>query len=179
MIKSGGSLAYLFMPGDMIIPAAILLAVTGIAFWVIGFKRWGVSLMLAAAGLTILPAILEPLIVEVIEQVPLWMVVVLLIALAMAVYRWVLTLFLGKEAAGHVVAENVFFVRRQLVRLPRGIQTMVAGIGGLAVSANPCKRMLGLILAVILAVLAGAVMRGMQDEPQFAGLPDVLSVSGS
>ena len=74
-MKSATSLAYWFMPESMMQPVVMILVVTGIIFWITGFRGIGRALLLSAIGFVAIPALLGPLLDEILMQIPTWMVI--------------------------------------------------------------------------------------------------------
>ena len=162
-MKSATSLAYWFMPESLMLPIVMVLVVAGIFFWVIGFRGIGRSMLLAAVGFTVIPALLSPLLEEILMQIPTWMVVVFLVALGFYLVRLFLTLFLGKEGAGTLMAMAVAGTLRAMVMLPSLVSRGVQQLSVLMNSPSPGRRVLGMALAILLAMFAGLLGRQVAD----------------
>lgn len=158
------SLAYWFMPEQLVLPVALLLVVMGLFLRLIGLRRMGWSLLFAAVGLVVLPVLLGPVLEEVLMQVPMWLVMLLLVALGFYLVRLVLALFLGKEGAGTLLAMMVASSFRKIATLPVIISGWSHGLGALLRSPTPGRRVLGIALAVMLALLAGFAARQLGDH---------------
>ncbi len=163
-MSSSIPLAYWLMPEELIFPVAILLGVMGLFLRLIGLRRLGGSMLFAAVGLAILPALLGPLLAAILMQVPIWVVIVLLVALGFYLVRLVLTLFLGREGAGTLLAMAVAGSLLKMGALPSIITKWMHGPGSLLRSPIPGRRMLGIALAVMLALLAGFAGRQLGEN---------------
>jgi len=167
-MSSSLSLAYWLMPEELIVPVALMLGLMGLFFRLIGLRRLGVSMLFAAAGLAILPALLGPLIEEILMQVPMWVVVVFLVALGFYLVRLVLSLFLGKEGAGTLLAMAVAGSLRKMSAIPGLLTRWTHGLGTFLHTGNPGTRVFGIVLAILLAVLAGLAGRQLGDNRLFS-----------
>lgn len=166
-MSSSLPLAYWLMPEELIFPIALMLGLMGLFLRLIGLRRLGGSMLFAAVGLAVLPILLGPLLEEILMQVPQWVVVVFLVALGFYLVRLVLTLFLGKEGAGTLLAMAVAGSLRKMGALPGLISKWTLGLGAFLHSANPGKRVFGIALAILLAVLAGLGGRQLGDNSLF------------
>lgn len=154
-MNSSFSLAYWLIPEELLMPILVLLVLLGLFLRLIGLRRIGWSVMIAAIGLIMLPVILGPILEEILMKIPTWMVVLVMVALGFYIIRLVLSVFLGNEGSGTLLAMAVAGGLRKMVRLPSLIAKWVRGLGTLLNSTSPGKRIIGMTLAIALALLAG------------------------
>jgi hypothetical protein len=148
------SAAMLLLPQDLLVLVAVLLAVTGLFLRLAGL-RFGTPLVVAGVGFLVLPEILGPIVEEILAQVPGWLVALLLLALILQLIRAVLTLFLGRDAVGHLIALAVVWLLSRLGAVPRVFGRGGRGILLLLNSPSRGRRLVGLALAVALGALGG------------------------
>ena len=188
-MKPTTNLAYWFMPEAAMLPIAMVLVVAGLFFWLIGLRGVGKSLLITAVGLTVIPPLLSPMMEEIFAQVPPWVVVAILVALGFYLVRLSLTLFLGKEGAGTLMAMAVAGALRKAAMLPGVVSRGIHWLGALMNSPSPGRRALGMALAILLAVFAGLLGRqvadsdlldwGVGSSPLMASSPMVVEESSS
>ena len=188
-MKPATNLAYWFMPEAAMLPIAMVLVVAGLFFWLIGLRGVGKSLLITAVGLTVIPPLLSPMMEEIFAQVPPWVVVAILVALGFYLVRLSLTLFLGKEGAGTLMAMAVAGALRKVAMLPGVVSRGIHWLGALMNSPSPGRRALGMALAILLAVFAGLLGRqvadsdlldwGVGSSPLMASSPMVVEESSS
>lgn len=161
-------LSHLFMPAGMVIPAAVLLTGTAMLCFAVGLRRLGRLLLASAVALLLVPALLGPVLDELLANTPLWFVLLLVVALGCYLLRLVFTLFLGKEGAGNIMSALLirccvllWSATRALRRTgPRGLL-----LASVALGAHPRARgALLLALSVLLALLAGGHLRSWVDD---------------
>ncbi|MEW8054701.1 MAG: hypothetical protein AB2796_05250 [Candidatus Thiodiazotropha sp.] len=163
-MKPATNLAYWFMPEAAMLPISMVLVMAGLFFWLIGFRGVGKSLLITAVGLAVIPPLLSPMMEEILAQVPPWLLVVILVALGFYLVRLILTLFLGKEGAGTLLAMAVAGALRKAVTLPHLVSRGIHQLGALMNSPSPGRRAVGMALAILLAVLAGLLGRQVADS---------------
>jgi len=91
----------IFAPGWL----TIWVAVASVAAYILKFKQLGLTLLMWPVTDWLLLPIVEPWI----DEMPMWIVVVILLIFVMAILRWILSLVLSKEGIGHV--EGIYMVR--------------------------------------------------------------------
>ncbi len=163
-MNSPHALAYWLMPEELVFPVAILLVVLGLFLRLIGLRSLGGAMLITAIGLVVLPMLLGPLLEGILMQIPMWMVVLFLVALGFYFVRLVLSVFLGKEGAGTLLAMAVAGALKKMTRLPSLLTKWTHGLGALLHRPNPGMRVLGIALAILLAVLGGLAGRGLSDS---------------
>lgn len=178
------SLGHLFLPEELLISIALLLGVIGLLLWLAGFRRAGLSIFSAILGLLIFETVASAVIEQVLALMPLWLVIFFAVAVVFYFVRLFLTLFLGAEGAGALMAMAVAGIFARLWRLPALVLKLLRQLTQLLRSSNPYGRVAGIALAIVLTVLAGLVTRKVQQTywqpsstlnaaqyPQAAGSP--------
>lgn len=153
-----GELIYWLMPDPMVWPAALGMFIVGIFLWLIGLSGLGRLLVFGAAGLVVLPPLIEPILDEILTLIPTWMVVLVGFALTMYFVRLVLTVFLGKEGAGEFLGSLAASGARRLFAIPfrlvgKGVPAMVRGALGIWRTHGA----LGLVAAALIGLAAAGV----------------------
>lgn len=124
------TLFWLAVP-DQALPILVVVSIVMILF---GFGRAGVGLLIT----TLLMPILSPIVETLMSELPPWVSLVVLIVIALAVLRGILSVLIGKGAADHAIGTLAADVIRitviALLFLP--IRVVRAAVGMLGGSLN-------------------------------------------
>lgn len=172
-MNSSIPLAYWLMPEQLILPVALMLGILGLFIRLVGLRRFGSSLMFAAAGLAILPVLLAPVLEEIMLHIPIWAVLLFIFALGLYLVRMFLMLFLGREAVGVLLAMFVVWCTRLFGAFLGLIARWTPATGALLSRPGPVRRLVGIAVAILLAVVAGIGSREFRDTHMAGG--DYLS----
>jgi len=168
-------LGYWMLPPEMLLPVAIILAGLGLPLWWIGARRTGRFLSGIALLLIMLDFVIKPLFVEMLGHVPLWVWLLLPIYLVSWLIRSVLSLFLGREVVGPLLARGIAFGLHKLFRIHWPVGQLVQGFKGLLLSHSASKRYLALSLLLASASCSGFSMRQCVDPAASSDPPAMVS----
>lgn len=107
-----------FVPSEFYLP---LLVFAGLA-WTIGARRLAGGMVALVLVGSLLPMALDPLL----DMLPAWMLVLILVMAVFALFRWTLNMALGKGAADHVVGSFASDAIRFVLAAPfRGVLWLI------------------------------------------------------
>ena len=156
-------LGYWMLPPELLIPVVVMLVALGLPLWWLGARRIGRFLSGIALLLLLLEFAIVPLFVEMLGHVPLWVLLLLLIYIASWFIRAVLSLFLGREVVGPLLARGIAFGLNRLLHMHWPVGQLVRRFKGLLLSHSLIKKFLALSLLLVLASCSGFSMRQCVD----------------
>lgn len=157
-------LGYWFMPEEYVMALAILLVAGGLSLRVIGLRRFGGALLVTAVVLVMLPVLVLPAMEQILERVPMWLVVALLVAVGFYFLRLVLAVFFGKQGGETILAMMVAWTLRKLLSFPGVLAWVTHGVAGFIHGVGRGSRALGIAIAIIIGLLAGSADTGNHGD---------------
>lgn len=145
---------------------AVLLLILGLAMTLIGLRGIGRVLIVSALCIVIIPVLLSPLVEDIIARLPVWLVMVVAVALVSYLVRLVLAFFLGRETVGQLVAYGIRAAVRQVLLVPVLLVKGGRGLVFLLQSSHVWQRALGWVLALLVIGLAGTAGYQFDKWPQ-------------